>query len=109
MKINMIKRCLKNYLKRRELMKRIVKFHSCAKEFDEEDIMLVPAQLREVAESLDDKVMTLKEGYKILRKSARKSTEDIRIISKYNCIQYSRYAGLPSRYYWELLKYERVE
>lgn len=90
-------------------MKRIVRFYSCVRDFSEMDLKLVPVQLREAAESLDNKVIALREGYKILKKTARKSIDDIRIISKYSYIQYSRYAGLPLRCYWELLRYERVE
>lgn len=105
----MIKRCLKNYFRNKRLMKKKVRFYDCVKGFSEEDLRLLPVQVKEVAESLEDKVMSLGEGYKILRKAVKKSEGDIMVVTEHNYISYSRFAGLPMRCYWQLLKYQKVE
>jgi len=89
-------------------MKKKVRFYDCVKDFSEVDSRLVPIEVRGAAESLEDEIMSLEEGYRILRKAARKSTGDIIVERGYNNIFYSRFAGLPMKCYWLLSKYQKL-
>lgn len=64
----------------------------------------LPNHVRNAANALDGKIMTLKEG---LEKIQSEVQGELRVVERYQCISY-KYKSGPFKHMYRLIKYEEI-